>query len=125
MKNTVAASILGLLIAAACNGTWAHHNTRAQYDPDNPVTVQGKVVEFVMINPHSRIEVAVEDDQGHVENWLVEAGAASVMYRRGWRTDDLRPGVTVTATGWPAVDGSPEMSLIRLESEGGKVLEYR
>ena len=125
MKNTVTASLLGMLIAAACNGVWAHHNTRAQYDPDNPVTVQGKVVEFVMINPHARLEVAVEDEQGNVETWLIEAGPASTMYRRGWRTDDLSPGVSVTATGWPAVDGSPEMSLMRLESESGKVLEYR
>ena len=125
MKFTATASILGVLIAAAGNGTWAHHNTRAQYDPDNPVTVQGKVVEFVMINPHSHLEVAVEDEQGNVEIWLVEAGPASTMYRRGWRTDDLAPGVSITATGWPAVDGSPEMSLMRLESESGKVLEYR
>ena len=117
--------ILGALLMTGSSWVWAHHNTAARYDPDNPVTVQGQVVEFVMINPHSRIEVAVENEQGDVEMWLLEAGSASTMYRRGWRTDDLQPGVSVTATGWPAVDGSTEMSLMSLASDSGKVLEYR
>jgi hypothetical protein len=125
MKTRAAVSILGALFATGSSWVSAHHNTAARYDPDNPVTVQGQVVEFVMINPHSRIEVAVEDEQGNIEMWLLEAGSASTMYRRGWRTDDLRLGVSVTATGWPAVDGSFEMSLMRLESDSGKVLEYR
>ena len=125
MTTRATVSILGALLATGPSWVWAHHNTTARYDPDNPVTVQGKVVEFVMINPHSRIEVAVEDEQGNVEIWLLEAGSAATMYRRGWRTDDLQPGDSLTATGWPAVDGSSEMSLMRLESASGKVLEYR
>lgn len=125
MAHRFAALIFGSLFATGMSSTHAHHNTVSQYDADHPVTVQGKVLEFVMINPHSRIDIAVEDEQGNVVTWLVEAGASSVMYRRGWRVDDLMPGVVVTVTGWPAVDGSREMSLMRLEAANGKVLEYR
>jgi hypothetical protein len=54
--------------------------------------------------------------------WDTESGSPSGLYRRGWRTDDLKPGDRVTATGAPAVDGSKSMELIKLVTAGGKEL---
>ena len=125
MTNRVAASIAGILLAAGSSGVWGHHNTTAKYDAEHPITLTGKVIEFRMINPHSQIELEVTDEQGNAVEWLVEAGASSVMYRRGWRTDDLKPGDTITVVGRPAYDGTPEMSMNKLEGPTGKVLEYR
>jgi len=125
MKNRLLVSISGLLLAAVSAGTWAHHNTTAKYDAEHPITLTGKVVQFRMINPHSEIDVEVTDEQGNTVTWFVEAGASSVLYRRGWRTDDLKPGDTVTIVGRPAYDGSHEMSMNKLEIASGKVLEYR
>lgn len=125
MNIRLAASISGVLLAAGSTWTWAHHNTTAKYDSAHPIALEGKVVEFRMINPHSRIDIEVTDEQGNVVMWLVEAGSSSTMYRRGWRTDDLKPGDPVSFSGWPAYDGSREMSLMRLEAPNGKVLQYR
>ena len=125
MKNRLLVSILGLLLGVASGGTWAHHNTTAKYDAANPITLTGKIVQFRMINPHSEIDLDVTDEQGNTVTWYVEAGASSVLYRRGWRTDDLKPGDTVTIVGRPAYDGSHEMSMNSLEIASGKVLEYR
>jgi DNA/RNA endonuclease YhcR with UshA esterase domain len=125
MTSRLAAPILGVLLAAGSSWTWAHHNTTAKYDAENPITITGTVVQFRMINPHSEIDLEVTDDQGKKVTWFVEAGASSVMYRRGWRTDDLKPGDVVTVIGRPAYDGSPDMSMNRLETADGKVLEYR
>ena len=125
MKNRLLVSILGLLLGVASGGTWAHHNTTAKYDAAHPITLTGKVVQFRMINPHSEIDLDVTDEQGNTVTWYVEAGASSVLYRRGWRTDDLKPGDTVTIIGRPAYDGSHEMSMNSLEIASGKVLEYR
>ena len=125
MKNRFAVSILGMLLATGSNWTWAHHNTTAKYDAEHPITITGKIVQFRMVNPHSQLDVEVTDENGNMETWFVEAGASSVMYRRGWRTDDLKPGDTVTVVGRPAYDGSMEMSMNSLETADGKVLEYR
>jgi hypothetical protein len=76
-----------------------------------------------MINPHSQVEFEVEDEQGNVVMWTVGAGPPSAMYRRGWRTEDLKPGDPVTVTGQPAFDGSAAMRLVKLEGPNGKVLE--
>jgi hypothetical protein len=102
--------------------TFAHHNTAAKYDAKNPKTISGKVKSFKMINPHARIELEVKGENGQTEVWDVESGSPSGLYRRGWRTDDLKPGDSVTATGAPAVDGEKSMELIKLVTPSGKQL---
>ena len=118
-----AAWIVGVLLVAGSSLTWAHHNTSARYDEANPIILKGTVVRFRMINPHSQLEFEVKDEQGNVATWTVEAGPPSNMYRRGWRTGDLKPGDSVTVTGEPAFDGSKTMGLVKLEGPNGKVLE--
>ena len=118
-----AALIVGVVLVAGSSLTWAHHNTSARYDEANPITLKGTVVRFRMVNPHSQLEFEVKDEQGNVAKWTVEAGPPSNMYRRGWRTEDLKPGDPVTVTGKPAFDGSKTMGLVKLEGPNGKVLE--
>ena len=118
-----AVSISGVLLVVGSSWTWAHHNTSARYDATNAITLTGTVVRFRMINPHSQVDFEVKDEQGTVVLWTAEAGPPSSMYRRGWRTEDLKPGDPVTVTGQPAFDGSATMRLVKLEGPGGKVLE--
>ena len=123
MTDRLTTAIFGLLLAAGSSWAWAHHNTTARYDAEHPITITGTIVEFRMINPHTQLDIDVEDEQGHVDQWLIEGSASSVIYRRGWRTNDLKPGDVVTVTGRPAHDGSKAMALIKLETADGKVLE--
>lgn len=114
---------LGVLLVAGSSWTWGHHNTSARYDAASSITLTGTVVQFRMINPHSQVEFEVKDEQGNVVMWTAEAGPPSMMYRGGWRTEDLKPGDPVTVTGQPAFDGSAAMRLVKLEGPDGKVLE--
>ena len=124
MKNRIFAGLtVGAVLLAASGPMFGHHNTATRYDAEHPVTVAGTVKQFRMVNPHGRIEVEVKEESGAVAVWDIESGSASGLYRRGWRTDDLKPGDRVTATGSPAVDGSKSMVLIKLVTAGGKVLE--
>jgi hypothetical protein len=101
---------------------FAHHNTSAKYDVRNPLTVTGTVKSFRMINPHAKLEVEVTGANGETVLWEIESGSPSGLYRRGWRTDDLKPGDKVTATGAPDVNGEKSMELIRLVTPSGKQL---
>ncbi len=122
-QRTLVGLAAGLLLATACGPLFGHHNTVSKYDEEHPVTVTGTVKQFRMVNPHGRIEVEVKEESGAVALWDIESGSASGLYRRGWRTSDLKPGDRVTATGAPAVDGSKSMVLKKLVTAGGKVLE--
>jgi DNA/RNA endonuclease YhcR with UshA esterase domain len=124
MRNDLFAGLaVGAILLALSGPMFGHHNTASRYAQEHPVTVAGTVKRFRMVNPHGRIEVEVKEESGGVALWDIESGSASGLYRRGWRTSDLKPGDRVTVTGSPAVDGSKSMVLIKLVTADGKVLE--
>jgi len=122
MNKVFAGFAAGVILLAVSGPLLGHHNSAARYDKEHPVTVAGIVKEFRMINPHARIEIEVKEENGNVVVWDAESGSPSGLYRRGWRTDDLKAGDRITATGAPAVDGTKSMELIKLVTSGGKEL---
>jgi hypothetical protein len=122
MNHKVILAIAGILLTAS-GALHAHHNSAPLYDGENPITLTGAVTEFRLINPHTRIRFDVKDEQGNVVNWEVEWGPPSNLYRRGWRTDSLKPGDQITVTGAPAKDGSKKVDLLKLVSPDGRIVE--
>ncbi|MDH3419041.1 MAG: DUF6152 family protein [Gammaproteobacteria bacterium] len=86
----------------------AHHSVAAGFDLDTEISVTGTIVEMEFINPHARLFLEVQDDNGAVETWTAWFTSANNLMRRGWRPTDLPVGETVTVTGFPARDGSPQ-----------------
>ena len=58
------------------------------------------------INPHSWIHLVVPQEDGTVQSWMIEAGPAGVLVRRGWSRDSIAPGTEVLVEGYQARDGS-------------------
>ena len=115
--------VVGVILLAVSGPMFGHHSTVARYDEEHPVTLTGTVIRFRMINPHSQLEFEVKDENGNAVKWTAETSGASGIYRKGWRTDELKPGDRVTVTGKPAFDGSKTMGLVKLVGPNGKVLE--
>ena len=99
----IAASLLMPVIVIA------HHNAASHYLLDQKITVKGVVTEFRLINPHARIYFDVTDKDGNFEKWLGEGNASSVLRRRNWADDSLKPGDEITITGSPARDGGNKL----------------
>ena len=87
----------------------AHHNAASHYLLDQKITVKGVVTEFRLINPHARIYFDVTADDGEIEKWLAEGNASSVLRRRDWTEDSLKPGDVIMITGSPARDGGNKL----------------
>jgi hypothetical protein len=100
----------GLAIALALIGSavpvFAHHSFAAEFDGTKQITLNGVVTKVDWVNPHAYIYVDVKGDDGAVINWAIETGAPNVLYRQGWRKDDLKTGDMVTLTAFLAKDGS-------------------
>jgi hypothetical protein len=94
--------MLGL---AAALPALAHHSFAVFFDADRSVTVSGVVTEFQFRNPHGLIRITVAGKEGE-ELWKGETNSPSILERRGWARDSLKPGETITMEGWPARDGS-------------------
>lgn len=84
----------------------AHHSFTAQFDQSKPITLKGTVTKVLFENPHTYVYIDVKDADGKVENWAVEGGSTVVLYRQGWRKDTVKPGDTVTITGYRAKNGA-------------------
>ena len=104
LPNWPAAAIT-LLILGPTATLVAHHSFAAQYDRSKPITLAGTVIKIEWQNPHIYFYVDVKGPDGLVENWAVEGGAPSTLYRAGWRKDSLQVGNRVTVEGWLAKAG--------------------
>lgn len=101
---------------------YAHHNAASHYLLDQKITVKGVVTEFRLINPHARIYFEVTTEDGVVQKWLGEGNASSVLRRRGWTDEFLKPGDVITITGSPARDGGHKIDWELIVLEDGTEL---
>jgi len=123
MKRTVfVAALCGALALCAGAPLLAHHSFAAAYDMTKSITVQGKIVQVRLENPHSWFFLDVKDANGNVERWAFEAGTPSGMIRNGYKKDEIKAGVEVTIKGVHAKDPSQRMGMLQqLITSDGKV----
>lgn len=113
IQIAVLAAVLAFVLGSTA--AFAHHNISALYDRNNVVTLTGTVTEFLLINPHTRIDFEVTDENGNLQKWTAWSGPPSGMFRRGWRKNSLKPGDKIIITGATARDGSNQITIQRLQ----------
>lgn len=100
------AALLILMTFSAGSAALAHHAFSAEFDASEPVRLRGKITMMEWINPHAWMHMEVTNEDGTVENWMIEAGPPGALVRRGWTRDSVVPGTEVLVEGYRALDGS-------------------
>jgi hypothetical protein len=116
------AAVTVALTFACGGGALAHHSFSAEFDPDKPVQLTGKVTEMRWSNPHAWIYIDVEEPGGNVVSWALEMGGANALIRRGWRREDLPAGTVLKVDGWQARNGSPTANIATVTFDDGRTL---
>lgn len=118
-------SLAMLAAAAACVplGAQAHHSFAAEFDSSKVVHLEGTVVEFQWVNPHSWLYMDVEKPDGSVEHWKIEGGAPSLLLRRGWNKASVQKGVRVVVNAFQSRDGAFKASARDVTFPGGRTLD--
>ncbi len=106
-KNVIMlAGVVGIGLLAATAQVVAHHAFAAEFDANRPVRLQGKITRMEWINPHSWMHLEVTNEDGTVDNWMIEAGPPGALVRRGWSKSSVMPGTEVMVEGYQAIDGA-------------------
>lgn len=81
----------------------AHHSYASHYDFDAEwSSVEGTVEQWWFVNPHVRIVVNKEMEDGTTETWTMEGRARSHLMREGWKGDEIQQGAPIKVVGIPS-----------------------
>ena len=103
--------ILAMLMFGAT--AFAHHSFAGSYVEDKSVTIEGKVVQFDIRNPHSFLNIEVVGKDGKVLRWGGEWGGVTQLSEGGVQKFTLKVGDKVRIEGAPSRDAEEHKVLIR------------
>ena len=121
--NTTLAVLMGFVIlTGATVRLVAHHSFAAEFDAKQPVLFKGTVTKMEWINPHVWIHMNVTQPNGKTEAWMVEGGAPTVLFRRGFSKTSLQAGTQIVVDGYRAKDGTNKMNARQITLSDGRKL---
>jgi len=104
MKRAIVAAGLGVLLAAA--QVRAHHAFSAEFDVAKPLKLQGTLLRWEMVNPHSWFHVTVKAPDGKVTTWMIEGGSPNQLIRMGVTKNTVPIGTELMIDAYQAKDGT-------------------
>ena len=104
MRVAIAGVALSLAAILAAIPVWAHHAFSAEFDINSPLTLEGKLVVWEMINPHSWFHIDVGGPDGEVVLWLVEGGSPNQLIRNGVTLNSVPIGTVLVVEGYASKD---------------------
>ena len=89
-----------LLAALSCApvAPYAHHSVALNFS-DEEIVLDGTITQLRWVNPHCTFVLAVENEAGGTDEWLVELLARIALERQGFDFDSLQEGMTIQLTG--------------------------
>jgi uncharacterized protein DUF6152 len=99
MKRYLVAALAVVALAGGAQA-FAHHSFAATYIENQSVTIEGALIQFVLRNPHSFVDVMVTQPDGTMVRYVVEWGSPAQLQGKINR-ETLKPGDRVIITGNP------------------------
>jgi Family of unknown function (DUF6152) len=123
MNTTLAMLVAAVTLAAGASVPLAaHHSFAAEFDAKQPLLFKGTVTKMEWINPHVWIHMNVTQPNGKTEAWMVEGGAPTVLFRRGFSKTSLQAGTQIVVDGYRAKDGTNKMNAREITFVDGRKL---
>ncbi|MGH9646449.1 MAG: DUF6152 family protein [Bryobacteraceae bacterium] len=96
MKRKLLPGLAGILLFSIA--AFAHHSLGATYEADKEVKLEGKIVQLLLRNPHSFLQIDVPDKDGAPQRWSLEWRSSGQLGQAGIKRDTLKAGDEVVVT---------------------------
>ena len=116
----VLAVLIGAALLVAVQPATAHHSGAEFSDKTTEIT--GTIREFQFKNPHTWIQVLVDDGTGKITEWSLEWGSPNQLGRMGYRPSTFPAGAKVTVRLNPVRNGEPAGGFIAAKFEDGTTI---
>ena len=83
-------------------GAYAHHSLGATYESDKELKLEGKIVQLLLRNPHSFLQIDVPEKDGTMQRWSLEWRSTGQLGQAGIKRDTLKAGDDVVITANPS-----------------------
>jgi hypothetical protein len=97
---------LALILVSVGPRAVAHHAFAAEFDIDQPLSLECTLTAWEMINPHSWFHIDVQNDDGEVVSWMIEGGSPNQLIRMGVTKNSVPLGTRLVIHGYRSRDGS-------------------
>ncbi|PWU08737.1 MAG: hypothetical protein C5B51_07445 [Terriglobia bacterium] len=94
-------NILPLVFAAVLMSAltaYGHHSLSATYYPEKEVKLEGKILDLLLRNPHSFLQIEAPDESGVMQRWSLEWRSSGQLGQQGIKRDTLKVGDEVVIT---------------------------
>ena len=92
------------------------------FQGDKVIEMTGTIKEFQFTNPHTWIQVIVENAKGEKVEWSLEWGSPNSLGRQGIRPSTFPPGAKVTIRLRPMLNGAPAGAFVGAKFADGKTV---
>jgi len=106
-------TVLGLVVLLGTAAARAHHSFAAEFDANQPITIQGTITQVRLENPHSWFFLDAAGADGKVTRWSFEASTPTALIRSGIKPGFIKAGDQVTIKGYHARDATQNAGAAR------------
>ncbi|MYK89353.1 MAG: hypothetical protein F4018_14015 [Acidobacteria bacterium] len=106
MRTNRAVAALGAAVLLAAVPLSGHHAFSAEFDIEQPLTLEGQLVKWELIHPNSWFHIDGEAEVGTTSTWLVEGGSPNELIRQGVNRNTVEVGTFLAVEGYRAKDGT-------------------
>ena len=98
-RGWLTVSTCAVALTAWLQPATAHHSFAPALTEDGEEVIEifeGSIEIYRLLNPHTALIVNATNENGVVEDWLIELSSLASLVREGWTDDSLSAGDTVT-----------------------------
>jgi hypothetical protein len=107
------------LAVAALNTPALAHHSYAMFDLNRTMALKGTVKSFEFINPHSWLNIIV-DEPGATGEYRFELGSNGQLGRRGMKPSSFKPGDRINVEYHPLTSGAKGGAFVSATDPDGK-----